>query len=129
VGSVTGFCTILPHGISSLLLWPVYFSVDEDKLVFLYLGRYFQYHITRDDSTCCGVSWSQVSTPAASYQKSPFAALLIDGKWQLHVFPDESSILYSPESAKKMLDCFGLFTMSALKNKRKEMLRAGFFSC
>lgn len=59
----------------------------------------------------------KLSVPAASFQKSPFAPLLIDGNWQLHLFPDESLILHSQESAKKMLDCFGLFMMSALKSK------------
>lgn len=57
--------------------------------------------------------------PAASFQKSPFAPLLTDGNRQLHLFPDESLILPSQESAKKMRDCFGLFTASALKNRRK----------
>lgn len=117
-GSVAGFCTALPRDVNSLCLWPEHFSGDEHEL-FLSLGRYFQYGVTHDDLTCRSISRGQVSTPAASFQKSPFPPLLIDWNWQLHLLPDESLIVHGQASAKKMLNCFSLFMMSTLETKRK----------
>lgn len=120
VGSVRGFRTILPHDVNSFFCGLCSFQwMNTSCFFFFSLAHYFQYHITHGDSTCCFISWGQVSKPAVSFQKSPFAPLLIDGNWQLHLFPDESLILHNQESAKKMPDGFGLFTMSALKNKRE----------
>lgn len=119
VGSITGFCTVLLVMLTLCfcgLLWLLWHSVNKYKLFFP-LSRYIQYCVLHSDWTCSSVSWGQVPVPAASFQKSSFALLLIDGNWQLHLFPDQSLILHSQESAKKGVRLFWFIYGESLKRR------------